>query len=335
MPPASAASAPVGKPRAAPSDDPAVELKRQKAREAAAKYRAKKSSAMSSATSASSTASSMVSLNPVIGNKSLLKGFVEDKAKGVLTSAVQGNKARDEMRKLKEAKLQANAADYMKKVFGVKKGDDFMPLIKLPYKDIRTLLKQQFPEHWNFIKKHQGEKDIELKYKPYMGYNYFGYMYKDDDGKMKEYPMKIEVSVDEDYTNYLADQFWRFDYWMWKASQGIFPYDVLKKPESKDQYFEDQLFLEQYPVPEYEKGDPPPDQKENKKKVEKKHADFFDDIKYRWDKKRLDKYYAPIYKKTKFELGTRDRLSGVMSVPSTPVVKKSSKNTLPYTFNLY
>lgn len=343
MPPKAAASSSsaasavlVGRPRAAASEDPALELKRQKAREAAAKYRAKKSSAMSS-TSAAASSSAPVN-QPLVMNKSLLKGFAASeekkaKAKGVLTSAVQGNKARDEMRKLKEAKLQADAAKYMEKRFGVKKGDDFMPLIKLPYKDFRRYLKYQFPEHWNFIKKYQRSGDIEVKYKPYRGYNYFGYMYKDDDGKMKEYPIKIEVSVDEDYANYLADNFWRYDYWLWRNSQGYFPYDVLEKPEVKnDQYFEDELFLKQFPVPEYETGSPPAiDQKENEKKVEKKQARFFDDIKHRRDYKFWEKYYAPIYKREKFSLGTRDRLEGVMSVPTSPntsraVIKRDAKS---------
>lgn len=338
MPPkaASSSSALVGRPRAAASEDPALELKRQKAREAAAKYRAKKSSAASAMSSTSAAASSVP--QPLVMNKSLLKGFAvsEDKkakAKGVLTSAVKGNKARDEMRKLKEAKLQANAAKYMETRFGVKKGDDFMPLIKLPYKDFRRYIKYQFPEHWNFIKKYQKSGDIVVKFKPYRGYNYFGYMYKDDDGKMKEYPMKIEVSVDEDYANYLTDHFWRYDYWLWRNSQGYFPYDVLKKPEVKnDQYYDDELFLEQFPVPEYETGSPPAiDQKENEKKVEKKHAEFFDDIKHRRDYKFWEKYYAPIYKRHKFDLGTRDRLEGVMSVPasaaaSPAIIKRYAKS---------
>lgn len=334
MPPkAASSSSSVGRPRAAASEDPAVELKRQKQREAAARYRAKMSSSKSTASAMSATPStfsmsSASAAKPIVGNKALLKGFNENegkkaKAKGVLTSAVQGNKARDEMRKLKEAKLQANAVKYMEKL-GIKKGDDLVLKVKLLTKDIRTLLIQQFPEHWKFIKKKEKEKGmkdtIELKYKPYMGYNYFGYMYKDDSGNMKEYPMKIEVSVDENYSNYLQDQFWRMDYWLWKNSQGIFPYDVLKKAEVKnDQYFADELLLEQYPVPEFEQGSPPAGMQEvNDISIGKRHADIFDEIKHRRDKKYWDKYYAPLSRKTKFDLGTRDRLQGVMSVPTSP-----------------
>ena len=68
-----------------------------------------------------------------------------------------------------------------------------------------------------------------------------------------------------------------------------------------------------------------------KKRWKKNRLVFFDDIKHRRDYKFWEKYYAPIYKREKFSLGTRDRLEGVMSVPTSPntsraVIKRDAKS---------
>lgn len=251
----------------AESEDPKVQARREKARIAYAKRK---------------TESLLASSLPVKLMSIVAENEKKNKAKETISRAVQAGKAREEMRKLKYEKkkkeLQAEAIKYLESNDINMKGELIIP-IKINYWDFKTYISQQYPEYWEIIrdmenriggkkpKDKYGNIIIEIKYRPYRSYDYFIYEPKYGDGSIiKRYGMKINHSVDEEYSNYLSNKYYRIPYTMYERSKGIFNTDVFTKD-----------IKEMYRVPDYDYGKPPPPVGSNEL-VMKKNDDIFSKI---------------------------------------------------------
>ena len=246
------------------SEDPKVQARREKARIAYAKRK---------------TESLLASSLPVKLMTIVAENEKKNKAKEIISRAVQVGKAKGIMRELiyekKKKELQAEAIKYLESKNISRKGELTIP-IKIDYWDLKMYINQQYPEYWKIIQdmesKRGGKKPkdeygniaVEIKYIPYRSYDYFIYEPKYEDGSIiKRYGMKINHSVDEEYSNYLSNKYYRIPYTMYERSKGIFETDIFTKDIKK-----------LYPVPEYEYGKPPPLEDSNEI-VMKKNDDIF------------------------------------------------------------
>lgn len=277
------------------SEDPKVQARRDKARLA---YAMKKSES-------ASMKSSLSSYKPMNVIPSIVDDEKIKKAKDVISRAVQMGKATGEMRKLQYEKkmkeLQANAIKFLK-LEGINTEGELMIPININFDDFKTYISQQYPEYWKFIfdteskkpgswaKDEHHNKAIPLIYKPYSSYDYF--IYKTPDGK--EYPMKISLSVDENYSEYLQNKYYRIPYTYYERSKGIFSTDVFQKKSME----------ETFPVPFIDDGKPPTMLHSNKKLVGERHTNF----KTTWDILKEQEEQNKIFRKVKVK----------------PAIKKSS-----------
>lgn len=229
------------------SEDPKVQARREKARIAYAKRK---------------TESLLASSLPVKLMTIVAENEKKNKAKEIISRAVQVGKAKAELRELKYEKkkkeLKAEAIKYLESNGISKEGELTIPII-IDYWDFKTYISQQYPEYWKIIydmeqkmgnktKDKYGNKAIKIKYRPYRSYDYFIYEPKNEDGSIiKKYGMKINHSVDEEYSNYLSNKYYRIPYTMYQRSKNIFELDIFTKDIKK-----------LYPIPEYNYGKPPP-----------------------------------------------------------------------------
>ncbi len=228
-----------GRPRAPVSDDPAIELKREKQRASALKYKEKKkalagaSAGASAKSTASSTASSIgvkkrgrppLSAKMGTGTASAMttvvappiinpvnKKEVKAKALSTIGRAIKGNLARKELAELKQDK---------------KFGDvdlDLLTTIKIPYRDAKKYFSKDLAMLKYINRVYRMENDnkepddislIELEYMPFSNYDYFVIPYfdpkkanDDEDEVAKIYRTKVPRNRDTDYSDYLYNKY--------------------------------------------------------------------------------------------------------------------------------
>lgn len=172
---------PVGRPRLPPSDDPVVQAKREKARAYAQEGRDKAKVRTAKA-----------------------------KAGATIAGAIKRKLATPKKKKVDDNRLHNLPEDLQKKIMGIArpppvKGYGYMERIRLPMTEIVKYFKQ-YPKVVAFIK-NQGyspNDTILFRYKPYAKYDQFVFEYEG-----KDYPFKINNSVDLDYSTYLYDRYYK------------------------------------------------------------------------------------------------------------------------------
>jgi hypothetical protein len=151
--------------------------------------------------------------------QTLKDAVVKIKAGQTIVGAIKRKLATPKPKKKEDDnRLHNLPEDLQKKIMLMTKRrtDKNMVKIELPMKELVKYLKQ-FPNVLSFIAK-QGytmQDKVPFRYKPYLKYNLFIIDY--DDGR--EYVFKVDNSVDEMYSTYLYDKFYR------KSKKGV-DYDI-------------------------------------------------------------------------------------------------------------
>lgn len=331
----SSGSAPViRRPRAPISEDEAVEKRREQNRQAQARARAKKKESLSQSQSLAEKSST---------SKSIVKPKInEEEAKNIISRAVQIGKAKGEMRKIiYEKKYKKLKEQSQKRIdnFGAIIENNELAFVNIEedYDSFKKYIKEHYP---NVLKKivkyhsrtvgHNNSTKIFLKYKPYQDYDYFVFSYEDQDKTITDFSFKIDYSADIRYSVYLNNQYWRMNYYWFQESQGIFTsYSLTESMKSPTSFKEGAVFLDiKYPeVPLEQNTDTIEDVPENKSLVRSKNLYdiwgfyFYED----WYKKKLDKYYAPIFKTQTIDLdpGPPSPSTKATSLPSLPLLPSS------------
>lgn len=332
----SSASAPIiRRPRVPISDDEAVEKRREQNRQAQARARAKKKELLSQTQSLPEKSST---------SKSIVKQKInEEEAKNIISRAVQIGKANGEMRKLiyekKYKKLKEQSQKRLDNFGAIIENNELAFVnIEEDYDTFKKYIKEHYPDVLKKIVKyhsrtvgHDDDYKIFLKYKPYQDYDYFVFSYEDKDKTITDFSFKIDYSADIRYSVYLNNQYWRMNYYWFQESQGIFTsYSLTESIKTPKDFKEGAVYLDvKYPeVPLEQNTDTIEDVPENKSLVRSKHLyDTWGFYLYEdWYKKKLDEYYAPIFKNKTIDLdpGPPSPSSKAASLPSLPItiVKK-------------
>lgn len=230
MPPKKASSsASVGRPRSAVSDDPALELKRQKQRESAAKYRAKRkatsanniplgqsqSQSYMGSSEASQNSTALAMSSHIMNND---KEMRQSEASSLIGKAIKNKLARTKVAELK-----------YDRAMDTDKGATTD--IEIPYKDAKKFFSKD-KRMMKYMNMNLGsnpaeEEGISITYKPFSTYDYFEYNYYDQSkannsssSANKIYRTKIPRSRDVDYSDYLYNKFVKKSEEIYKGGKG-------------------------------------------------------------------------------------------------------------------
>lgn len=176
-----------------------------KAREAYARKKAQKEADKAVAKKAEEKQKKLQTLKEAVG---------KIKAGQTIVGAIKRKLATPKKKREDTNRLNNLPEDLQKKIMTLTKRriDTNMVKIELPMKELVKYLKQ-FPNVLSFIAR-QGytmQEKVPFRYKPYLRYNLFIIDY--DDGK--EYVFKVGNEVDEMYSAYLYDNFYR------KSKKGV------------------------------------------------------------------------------------------------------------------